>query len=549
MNNNFPADYSVTNPSPLPLNSYAHKLRHILPTFLTVTVGTVLFYSLLHWFLGIRNTLLPIKDDRWNFWLPLIVPLAPLYLWLRPRLRALSFRKNPERGHIFLLFYAWVFIVSLLILSQNFLVKATEKHMHLGSIDEYDLYDEARRYTLDRFYVAKYYGGAHTTFSTGGRFGEHFNMDVYVVFPLLKDSTETANENIRFWYGLKFHNQISNYLNDEDKDSAYRVFYSDCISGLDTMDLYDVGHFVRKPFSDDEYCLRKAIEARTGLSARNCVVLMPLREAYSRPKGYAHYWLGGLFAVGNALFLFFLRRPDYRVPSEKSDAVNRLSSEEGVTQDGNSLRSAGFKFSITMVIILINVLIWAVMFLLGVHPINADADVLKDWGALEGSEVLNGAWWQLFTALFVHANIMHLAANMYALIIAGVYMEILFPGWAYVLLYLISGLVSWLAGIWIAPDVVRLGASGAIFGLFGALLGLLMTSAFPKEAKKTLLINFSVYVGISLLAGLGMPNTDNMAHLSGLLCGGFLGPVLRKLSGKSSRIHESEAGKEKEDAS
>lgn len=507
--------------------------------FLVIMVGTVLVYSLLHWLLGIRSTILPLKDDRWNFWLPLVVPWGPLYLWLRPRLRALTFRKNPEGGRILLLTYSWLFTAALLMFSQSVLLWATEKHIHLASIDEYDLYDEAYRYTLDRYHIARHYGGAHTTFSTSGIFGQHFNMDVYVAFPLLKDTTETAGETARFWYGLKFHKQVSNYLKDEVKDSAYRLFYDDCIAALDTMNLYAVGHFVRKPLSDDDGHWRKAIEARTGLPADNCVVLIPQTGAYSRPKGYALYGLGGLFLAGNVLFLLFLRRPDYRAPSEKLKAPEVLLDGAGGNQEEQTHHSTGFKFPITLALILIHVVVWAVMFLFGVHPTEADADILMKWGALRGTEVLHGAWWQLVTALFVHANIMHLAANTYALFIIGVYMEMFYPGWAYVLLYILSGLVAWLAGVWMEPDVVRLGASGSIFGIYGAFLALLMTSAFPKESKKPLLISFGLYVGISLLAGLGTPDTDNMAHLVGLISGGLLGLILHKITGKNLAGQES----------
>lgn len=519
------------------MSTYNQKLRHILPAFLLVTAGTVVAYSFLHWLLGIRSAFLPLKEDRWNFWLPLGVPLGPLCFWLRPRLRVLVFRKNSRTGRQWVLVYVYLFSSALLMLSQVVLMKVAEKHVYMNSIEEYDLYDEAQRYTLDTFYVARYFGGAHTAFSTGGRWGQNFNIDVYVAFPLLKDTTETADEDARFWYGLQFHKQISSALSDEEKDSAYRAFYDACMASLDTMNLYSAAHFARKPFSDDDRHLRRAIEARTERPARDCVVLMPVWEPFTQSLGQTPYWLGGLWIAGNVLFLLILRGPDYRRPEESLATDDALVAPEEENK-GETSRPGGIKFSLTLALILVNILVWAVMFLFGVHPVNADAEMLKQWGALEGTDVINGAWWQLFTAQFVHANIMHLVTNMFALLIIGSYVEILFPVWAYAVLYITSGVAGWLAGVWWAPDIVRLGASGAIFGLSGALMALVLANVFPKESKKSLLITFGLYVGINLLAGLGTPDTDNLAHAGGLLSGAVFGILLYKVTGKSAAFQK-----------
>ena len=73
-----------------------------------------------------------------------------------------------------------------------------------------------------------------------------------------------------------------------------------------------------------------------------------------------------------------------------------------------------------------------------------------------------------------------------------------------------------------------MGASGAIFGLYGALLSLLLTNTFNKKGKKGLLIMFGLYVGINLLWGL-MGGVDNAAHIGGLLSGALIGLVLSKI--------------------
>jgi rhomboid protease GluP len=91
--------------------------------------------------------------------------------------------------------------------------------------------------------------------------------------------------------------------------------------------------------------------------------------------------------------------------------------------------------------------------------------------------------------------------------------------------------------IWWYPNISA-GASGAIFGLYGAILGLLLTNAFPKDGKKGILIMIGVYVLINLVWGL-TGGIDNAAHLGGLLSGAILGIVLYKLT--DNKMENSEA--------
>ena len=102
----------------------------------------------------------------------------------------------------------------------------------------------------------------------------------------------------------------------------------------------------------------------------------------------------------------------------------------------------------------------------------------------------------------------------------------------YAILYVISGIFGSLASIWWYSNTVSVGASGAIFGLYGAILGLLLTDAFPKGGKKGMFITIGIYVGINLLFGL-TGGIDNAGHIGGLLSGGLLGIILFKLDYKN----------------
>ncbi|MBD0260986.1 MAG: rhomboid family intramembrane serine protease, partial [Cytophagales bacterium] len=87
------------------------------------------------------------------------------------------------------------------------------------------------------------------------------------------------------------------------------------------------------------------------------------------------------------------------------------------------------------------------------------------------------------------------------------------------LIYLLTGVLASLASLLWYPATVSVGASGAIFGLYGAFLALLLAGAFPGEFKKPFLVSTVVFVGYNLLFGFLAEGIDNAAHLGGLVSG------------------------------
>jgi rhomboid protease GluP len=94
---------------------------------------------------------------------------------------------------------------------------------------------------------------------------------------------------------------------------------------------------------------------------------------------------------------------------------------------------------VTLTLIAINVLVFAVMVLKGVSPTNPSGDDLLSWGADYGPYTLNGQWWRLLTACFLHFGIIHIAFNMYVLYQVGIFTELLYGKQKYLLLYIVSG--------------------------------------------------------------------------------------------------------------
>lgn len=162
----------------------------------------------------------------------------------------------------------------------------------------------------------------------------------------------------------------------------------------------------------------------------------------------------------------------------------------------------------------------------GSSIMNFGAQV-SQWGDNFGVLTLSGEWWRLLTNIFVHGGLLHIAFNMWALWNLGQLCESLYGRWTYATIYLICGVGASLASASWHPYVHSVGASGAIFGLAGALLAAFKLGEFsvPRSALSGTLRSLGAFVFYSLLFGL-FPGIDNAAHIGGLITGLIVGALI-----------------------
>jgi len=134
---------------------------------------------------------------------------------------------------------------------------------------------------------------------------------------------------------------------------------------------------------------------------------------------------------------------------------------------------------------------------------------------------------RLITYIFLHANLLHIAFNMWCLWDLGGMCESLYGRWTYGAIYFLTGIGGGFGSL-IWRSGVTIGASGAIFGLAGALLAAFKMGEFsvPREALSGPLRSLMVFVGFNLFFGFTMPGIDNAAHIGGLITGLILGAVI-----------------------
>ena len=161
---------------------------------------------------------------------------------------------------------------------------------------------------------------------------------------------------------------------------------------------------------------------------------------------------------------------------------------------------------------------------------DMDMQTLVDMGALFGPlTVLKGEWWRLLTAMFLHGGMTHLLMNMFSLYLIGRGAEMYFDTKSYLSIYFFSGIIGGLVSLYMHPVSVGVGASGAIFGVFGALAGFFLAHRDKIAShSKAFMKDFGIIIAINLVIGLSIPSIDVSAHIGGLIVGFIGGFVLSK---------------------
>ena len=143
--------------------------------------------------------------------------------------------------------------------------------------------------------------------------------------------------------------------------------------------------------------------------------------------------------------------------------------------------------------------------------------------------MVKGEVFRLFSSTFLHSDAMHIIMNMVSLYIVGTMVERIFSKTSYLTLYFITAFFGSFASIYIHSDGWAVGASGAIFGLFGALAGFAFVHRHTmREQFIGFMKNFGAILVINLVIGIAVPNIDISAHIGGLVAGVIGGIIIAK---------------------
>lgn len=259
------------------------------------------------------------------------------------------------------------------------------------------------------------------------------------------------------------------------------------------------------PVDDYEFRINKPFVEPTGKKTIVTSMLIERANVYEKIDHLANF------------FGTSINFPDYEdgqeevIESLKRDtldmAVGRVKQEKALFAQGKPF--------FTYVFIIIQV---AMFLLLELFGGSTTSSTLIQFGAKVNPLILEGEWWRFLTPIFLHIGFLHLVMNTIGLYFIGTAVESIFGRVRFLLIYLIAGFGGTVASFIFSPNLSA-GASGAIFGCFGALLyfGLI----YPKLFFRTMGLNIFMVLAINLAFGFTVSNVDNAGHIGGLI-GGFL---------------------------
>ncbi|MCB9232413.1 MAG: rhomboid family intramembrane serine protease [Bacteroidia bacterium] len=486
------------------------KLRIIFLPYLLVAVGTISGYCLLRWGLDFQLGIILFKDDMINLILPMVISFAMVWFWLRHRIRLLRVEGKQGNGYFGYQMVMAATIALPLIIGQYYLERVSFELIEVGSARNISDYPGEKFFSIRNYEIQPQKSLFYNTTRTSGRNNQELHFLNYRACPFAE-----ANS---VWFGVQFNETVSNRLADSAQDSLYYQFLARSDQEFEKYNFYNVAYFERYGYSDErDGFLRAILESRPQADRRNQVILKPVMESFSARTGSSGSWflitLGGGWLI--ILLMVLIPKVDQKEFEKK---IYHKTLAEIDFKSAISLLGPKGPFPITTTLIIVNAGIFLIMIFAGLNLFAPTPQELFEFGGQTRKEVLEGQYWRLITHMFIHAGLMHLFTNMFSLFFGVFLLEQIIGSFRLLLIYLAGGVFSGIVSLWWHDSGVGVGASGAIFCLYGLIFVFTVFKIFPKGMRQVAWLLLGLFAGIGLLLG-AVIQADNAAHLGGVVFG------------------------------
>jgi membrane associated rhomboid family serine protease len=534
-------------------NETAYKLRHIYLPGAALSVLLLAAYSALNWFVLSRTEIL--DEDVVDYWLPLLVAAGLELAFILPRVSRLSLGK--KNMPFWFNCAAFALLAAPTLLGQTYIRANAGEMTHVRTADMIGKAAATRFYSADTMCLDARDAGAKAEIRASGSQNQSLDFTIYAVVPVCVPASTTYTppalqvlppsaqgskgsfnglsslpppQKSPVWLGIKFQKSVDNSLSVADKQKAYEKFAKDSEQALDTLNPAKYRYLERSGRNTDRRDYEKALASAGVISPDSYTLLIPHTEPFEKRAGD---WLTmTLIALVSGLAVWLAMVMAVPLDDDKMQAAQRGADEvSALSFIIPTRKSYGLA-----VLIDLNVIVFLAMVIAGLGFISFDSDDLIAWGGNYGPALQHGEIYRLISSQFIHGGIMHLANNMYGLLIAGIVLSQALPNWKLILCYLITGLGGSITAALLHPDTVSIGASGAILGLWGVLVTLaLLKDGRLAEQKNFILRNGAVFVVLTMVIGSFTPGIDNAAHAGGFATGVLVGGVIHLLSRRQAR--------------
>jgi len=502
------------------------KIKEIYLPFLLLAIGTIVLYNSLRWMLDIRLGLIPLKEDILNIWLPIVIPWIPILIWLRKRLRILDASGTRDNGHFFYQMAMVAAITVPLIISQNYIEKASFDLIEVESITQVQELPKEKYFSIEKYWIDKADSPSYFTARASGRNNENLNFYLYFACPF--------SESNSVWYGVEYKESLSNHSNEEHKNTAYNDFLLESRKEFVYYNFEGVQYFEKLGYSDARDGYLEAIKKQhPNITEKEHIILIPQNEKFEKRLGSSFGWIFGSFGIGAAIVLGMVLYPKIDRKGLNNFKKNKPLEEDDLQDVLKFLNPIG-KYGATATLILLNLFVFLFMILKGVNIVSPTPQELLEIGGNRRGEVMNGEFWRLLSAVFIHGGLMHLAMNLVGLTFSGLFLEKVIGSFKFFICFILCGILASVASIYWHEHTIGVGASGAIFGLYGIILVFNLFKIYPEGERPVIWGLIGAYAGIGLLFGF-LGGIDNAAHFGGLISGAIIGLLFVLISKEKVR--------------
>jgi len=505
------------------MKDYVLKVKILLLPFSICLISLLLGYTLIHWLFFIKLEWFLLKDETIKFFIPFGISIVLVAFIMRPRIKRLKFKN--DNGSFFLYMIAVFGFAIPTIIAQEYLETATGELTVLNTIDTIDIKPKSKYYKLRNFYFDKSAFSGKTKIETSGKNDQYLNFTLYVVQPILNRAKDTVNNSTHFWLCSKYQNQISNNLSSDEKERAFNSFVE--ISELSFKNETPQFTYLERLglTSDTKFYGNAASYSELERDGQD-VFLITCQGDFSERNGTKLDWTFKSLLISLVVWSLLLLCFKLKTNSELASDKRRIQREKAKGwRKKYELLIPNEGFYISLILMYSIIIVYVLMVVSGYGIIKIDNDGLYKWGALYRPAVQDGEWWRLFTCQFLHANIMHILNNLVSLYFISFFLEPLLGKWRFIFIYLACGLSASIASIYWHENTLSVGASGAIFGMYGFMLALITLKVFEPHLNRIFLTIAGLFVGINLVMGIA-GSVDNAAHIGGLVFGFFIGLLL-----------------------
>jgi rhomboid protease GluP len=501
------------------------KLRRLILPLLLLSFAFTVAYSFLNWLLVARTGVIPLDEDLIDIWIPGALAWILVIVLIQPRLRFLKIRD--KRNNLPILYHlAAVALVALpALLAQGYVKTASGDVTHVGDADRIATSPRTKFYVADRICMHLERPAGHGFAAITGRARESLNFEFYVLAPICSTSGESSAAH-QVWLGFKYHYRMSNSASDAEKNSAYGSFVRQSLQQFNAEDPQRYKYLETLGRNSDRKRYEKTLDLAEYRTTAP-IILIPHLDSFGERTGNRLVWLLAALTIGPLIWLLMVMIPSLDQSRIASAAKRTDPARARPPSFVRVLLVPTRKVYGLPLLIDANIAVFLLMVLSGLGVMSFDPDDLLAWGANFRPALHGIGLFRLITSQFVHGGLIHLLGNLYGLLFAGMFLTPIAVNGRLIACYLLCGLGGSIASALAHPATVSVGASGAIFGLFGIILTLvLLRDVRYAKTPKLLFLNAGIFVGLNLLIGTSIPAIDNAAHVGGLLTGALLGAAL-----------------------